>query len=65
MAAHPPKVPPAQQSPHGTPDMPKAQRSDGGSTAKKTQDRQRHVEQQGRQGNTNQNLNHQGQQQDR
>lgn len=65
MAAHPPKVPPEQQSPHGVAEPPKARRSDGGSKAKKTEERQRNLAQQGRQGNTAQNLNHQGQQQDR
>lgn len=65
MAAHPPKVPPEQQSPHDAGGMPKARKGDGGNTAQKTQERQRNLAEQGRQGNIAQNLNNQGQQQDR
>lgn len=62
MAAHPPKVPPEQQGPHGGRQGAKA---DQGKAAEKRNERERNLEQQGRQGNTKQNITHQGRQQDR
>ncbi len=62
MAAQPPKVPQEQQGPHGARTPAKA---DQGKAAAARNDRERNVAQQGRQGNTKQNLTHQGQQQDR
>ncbi len=62
MTAQRPPVPPDQQGPHGAREEPKP---DQGKDAVKRNARERNLDQQGRQGNTKQNTNNQGQQQDR
>jgi hypothetical protein len=62
MAAKPPPVPPEQQGPHGAKEGAKV---DEGKAAETRNDRERNLDQQGRQGNIKQNINNQGQQQDR
>ena len=57
-----PPVPPANRSPKGPGSAPADKPSD---IARKPDKRKRHLEEQGRQGNTHQNTHHQGYQQDR
>jgi hypothetical protein len=61
MTAKPPPVPPANQSPKGTGDAKTAPVETGA----RPDDRNRNLEEQGRQGNIKQNTTNQGYQQDR
>jgi hypothetical protein len=61
MSAHPPPVPPEQQSPHGAP----GPEMDQGKQALRENERNRNLAEQGHQGNIEQNINNQGRQQDR
>jgi hypothetical protein len=62
MSAHPPPVPPDQRGPH---DGKASAETDEGRQAKRRNEVERNLDQQGRQGNTKQNTDNQGQQQDR
>ena len=62
MTAHPPPVPPEQQTPHGGTAAPE---TDQGKAAERRNARERNLAEQGRQGNLKQNTDNQGQQQDR
>ncbi len=63
MSKNMPPVPPDNRSPKGPADESAAAKDTG--PRKKEDDRQRNLEQQGRQGNIKQNTTHQGYQQDR
>ena len=62
MSAHPPPVPPEQKGPH---EGKGRAETDQGRRAEHRNELERNLEEQGRQGNMRQNINNQGQQQDR
>ncbi len=62
MTARPPPVPPEQQGPHSGKEEAK---TDEGRKAVTRNERERNLDQQGRQGNLKQNIENQGRQQDR
>jgi hypothetical protein len=64
MASHLPPVPPDQRSPKG-PHADIAENAPGGEAAGRADERDRNLDQQGRQGNSRINTTHKGHQQDR